>query len=68
MVTVVDAVNLLKDYSSPDFLRDRGEVAGEGGDRSLRAELDAALTFMVDGFTPDAWRHLPDPLPCWTSR
>jgi len=27
MVTVVDAVNLLKDYSSPDFLRDRGEVA-----------------------------------------
>lgn len=35
MVTVVDAVNLLKDYSSPDFLRDRGEVAGEGDDRAL---------------------------------
>jgi G3E family GTPase len=35
MVTVVDAVNLLKDYSSHDFLRDRGEVAGEGDDRAL---------------------------------
>jgi G3E family GTPase len=35
MVTVVDAVNLLKDYSSQDFLRDRGEVAGEGDDRAL---------------------------------
>jgi G3E family GTPase len=30
MVTVVDAANLLKDYSSQDFLRDRGETAGEG--------------------------------------
>lgn len=35
MVTVVDAMNLLKDYSSADFLRDRGEVAGEGDDRAL---------------------------------
>lgn len=35
MVTVVDAVNLLKDYSSRDFLRDRGEVAGDGDDRAL---------------------------------
>ncbi|PZO73619.1 MAG: 4-hydroxytetrahydrobiopterin dehydratase [Mesorhizobium amorphae] len=35
MVTVVDAANLLKDYSSRDFLRDRGEVAGEGDDRAL---------------------------------
>jgi hypothetical protein len=26
MVTVVDAVNLLKDYSSHDFLTDRGET------------------------------------------
>src|ERR1700686_1006155 len=29
MVTVVDAVNLLKDYSSTDFLKDRGESLGE---------------------------------------
>ncbi|ESZ08522.1 hypothetical protein X737_33755 [Mesorhizobium sp. L48C026A00] len=35
MVTVVDAANLLKDYSSQDFLRDRGETAGEGDDRAL---------------------------------
>ncbi|MBN9058867.1 MAG: GTP-binding protein, partial [Rhizobiales bacterium] len=35
MVTVVDAVNLLRDYSSHDFLRDRGETAGEGDERTL---------------------------------
>ncbi|TVR09454.1 MAG: GTP-binding protein, partial [Salinarimonadaceae bacterium] len=35
MVTVVDAINLLKDYGSRDFLRDRGETAGEGDDRTL---------------------------------
>ena len=35
MVTVVDAVNLLQDYSSTDFLRDRGETAGEEDDRAL---------------------------------
>jgi len=35
MVTVVDAANLLKDYGSNDFLRDRGETAGEGDERTL---------------------------------
>lgn len=35
MVTVVDAVHLLKDYSSTDFLADRGETAGEGDERTL---------------------------------
>ena len=35
MVTVVDAVNLLNDYSSHDFLRDRGEILGEEDDRTL---------------------------------
>ena len=35
MVTVVDAVNLLQDYSSHDFLRDRGEALGEEDDRTL---------------------------------
>ncbi|MCV0395808.1 MAG: zinc metallochaperone GTPase ZigA [Rhizobiaceae bacterium] len=35
MVTVVDAANLLRDYGSQDFLRDRGEVAGAGDDRAL---------------------------------
>lgn len=35
MVTVIDAVNLLTDYSSTDFLADRGEAAEEGDDRAL---------------------------------
>lgn len=35
MVTVVDAVNLLRDYSSHDFLQDRGETLGEDDDRTL---------------------------------
>jgi G3E family GTPase len=35
MVTVVDTVNLLRDYASHDFLRDRGEVMGEEDDRTL---------------------------------
>jgi G3E family GTPase len=35
MVTVVDAANLLANYSSHDFLRDRGEVAGPEDERTL---------------------------------
>ncbi|AVW89886.1 zinc metallochaperone GTPase ZigA [Celeribacter baekdonensis] len=35
MVTVVDAVNLLRDYSSHDFLRDRGETLGDEDERTL---------------------------------
>lgn len=35
MVTVVDAVNLLRDYASHDFLRDRGETLGAEDDRTL---------------------------------
>jgi G3E family GTPase len=35
MVTVVDAANLLKDYSSQDFLADRGESLGENDRRPL---------------------------------
>jgi G3E family GTPase len=35
MVTVVDAVHLLKDYSSTEFLADRGETAGEEDQRTL---------------------------------
>lgn len=35
MVTVVDAANLLQDYSSSDFLADHGETAGEGDSRTL---------------------------------
>jgi G3E family GTPase len=35
MVTVVDAVNLLSDYDSLDFLKDRGETAGEQDHRTM---------------------------------
>ena len=35
MVTVVDAANLLKDYASSDFLRDRGESLGAEDERTL---------------------------------
>ena len=34
MVTVLGAVNLLQDFSSHDFLRDRGEVMGEADERT----------------------------------
>ena len=34
MVTVVDAANLIKQYSSTDFLRDQGESLGETDERS----------------------------------
>jgi G3E family GTPase len=35
MATVVDAANLLQDYSSHDFLRDRGQDLGEDDNRTL---------------------------------
>lgn len=35
MVTVVDAVNLLRDYSSQDFIKQRGESLGEDDKRTL---------------------------------
>jgi G3E family GTPase len=35
MVTVVDAASLTRDYASSDFLRERGETAGDGDDRTL---------------------------------
>ncbi len=35
MVTVIDAANLLKNYSSTDDLKDRGESLGEEDDRTI---------------------------------
>eukprot|EP00178_Gracilaria_changii_P025375 TRINITY_DN78198_c0_g1_i1.p1 TRINITY_DN78198_c0_g1~~TRINITY_DN78198_c0_g1_i1.p1 ORF type:complete len:507 (+),score=100.57 TRINITY_DN78198_c0_g1_i1:481-2001(+) len=35
MITVVDSANLFKNYTSSDFLRDRGETAGEDDERTL---------------------------------
>lgn len=45
MVTVVDAVNLLNDYSSHDFLSDRGESMGEEDDRTLVHLLTDQIEF-----------------------
>ena len=35
MVTVVDSANLIKNYSSTDFLSDRGESLGEDDQRTI---------------------------------
>ncbi|MFU8898556.1 MAG: GTP-binding protein [Roseinatronobacter sp.] len=45
MVTVVDAVNLLKDFSSHDFLSDRGQTLGEDDARSLVTLLTEQIEF-----------------------
>jgi G3E family GTPase len=45
MVTVVDAVNLLRDFASHDFLSDRGETAGEGDERTLVNLLTDQIEF-----------------------
>ncbi len=45
MVTVVDAVNLLADYSSHDFLKDRGETLGEEDERTLVHLLTDQIEF-----------------------
>ncbi|MEL6807145.1 MAG: GTP-binding protein [Pseudomonadota bacterium] len=59
MVTVVDAVNLLRDFSSHDFLRDRGEVMGDEDERTLVHLLtdqmefaDVVILNKVDDATP----------------
>jgi len=45
MVTVVDAENLLKDFTSEELLVQRGEVAGEEDDRSLAGLLTEQMEF-----------------------
>lgn len=45
MVTVVDAVNLLEDYSSHDFLHDRGETMGDEDERTLVHLLTDQIEF-----------------------
>ena len=45
MVTVVDAANLLADYSSQDFLKDRGETAGDEDERPLVSLLVEQIEF-----------------------
>ena len=45
MVTVVDAANLMTDFGSRDFLRDRGETAGEEDNRTLVDLLTGQIEF-----------------------
>ncbi|SMG34419.1 zinc metallochaperone GTPase ZigA [Paracoccus sp. J56] len=45
MVTVVDAVNLTKDFSSHDFLADRGETLGDQDNRTLVDLLTDQIEF-----------------------
>lgn len=45
MATVVDAVNLLGDFSSHDFLRDRGEALGDDDERTLVHLLTDQIEF-----------------------
>lgn len=45
MVTVVDAANILKDYSSTDFLADRGESLGDDDQRPLVQLLVEQIEF-----------------------
>ena len=48
MVTVVDAGNLIKNYSSTDFLKEKGEVVGEGDERTLVDLLVEQIEFAND--------------------
>ncbi len=45
MVTVVDAINLLRDFASHDFLADRGESLGEADGRTLVNLLTDQIEF-----------------------
>jgi len=45
MVTVVDAVNLIRDFGSKDPLSARGETAGEGDDRTIVDLLTDQIEF-----------------------
>ncbi|MBP1806866.1 GTP-binding protein [Rubellimicrobium aerolatum] len=61
MVTVVDAVNLLRDFDSRDFLRDRGETRDAGDQRALVELLvdqiefaDVVVLNKVGAATPEA--------------
>ena len=59
MVTVVDAANLLRDYASTDFLKDRGEALSEEDNRALVNLLvdqiefaDVIVLNKIDAATP----------------
>jgi G3E family GTPase len=45
MVTVVDAFNFLRDYETADFIRERGQSAGEDDDRTVVDLLTDQIEF-----------------------
>nr|WP_245586248.1 GTP-binding protein [Solimonas soli] len=55
MLTVVDARNLLRDYSSTDFLRDRSQSLGEDDERNvvdlLVDQIEFADTIVINKFS-----------------
>ncbi|MDE1148600.1 MAG: zinc metallochaperone GTPase ZigA [Azospirillaceae bacterium] len=60
MVTVVDAANLLRDYASVDFLRDRGQSLGDDDGRAVVDLLvdqiefaDVVVLNKLDAATPE---------------
>jgi len=64
MVTVVDAATLVNDFSSTEFLRDRGEVAGAEDERSVVDLMTDQLEFAdvvilnkLDRVDQDGERH-----------
>ena len=63
MVTVVDTIHLLKDYSSTEFLADRGETAGAEDERTLVNLLVEQIEFadiVVMNKVSDATPHQRD--------
>ena len=75
MVTVVDAVNLLRDYSSTDFLADRGESLGADDKRTMVDLLveqiefaDVVVLNKIDDASPDQLRGRPQDHPRAQSR
>jgi len=59
----------MKPYFDPIWGDRRQEIVFIGTDpmdeAALRRRLDACLVGDAGNFTPDAWRHLPDPFPAW---
>lgn len=62
MVTVVDAKSLFDNYSSSDFLRDRGETAGEDDERTLVDllvdQIEFADTIILNKVTATSAKNL----------
>ena len=65
MVTVVDAVNFLKDYQEAKYLKDKGESLGEDDERSvadlLVDQVEFADLILISKTDPVSYTHLTLP-------